>query len=183
MMPNHALPTISSLILIILNIGFSIAQGHSSKQTDILLHHEIDGFVGSTHVPNGALDNSDATLILPNIGFNYKYWFDNHFAIGWYNNIVALTYVVDTDSHQDLDREYPITTTLVGIFNPWKKLAIFAGPGIEIDKNRSLFVLRFGIDYGISLSNNWNLSPRFIFDNLGGDIQAYTLGISIGKKF
>lgn len=159
------------------------SQVHSSKQTIPFLHHELDGFVGSTHVPKGALDDSDATLILPNIGFNYKYWFNERFAIGSYNNIVALTYVINSDTHQDLDRNLPITATIVGVFKVWKNLSIFTGPGLEIDKNKSLFVFRFGVDYGFALSNDWYLSPRFIFDNLSGDIQAFTLGISIGRRF
>ena len=179
-----ALKEILLIFIVILILGSrSFGQVHSSKQTIPILHHEIEGFVGSTHVPKGALDDSNATLILPNIGLNYKYWFDDHFGIGWYNNIVVLTYVVNSDSHQDLDRHYPITTTVVGIFKPWKNLSFFMGPGLEIDKNLSLFVLRFGIDYGFSLSNDWYLTPRLIFDNLGGDIQAYTLGIGVSKRF
>lgn len=179
-----ALKKILLLCIVILNLGsISFGQVHSSKQTIPILHHEIEGFVGSTHVPKGALDDSDATLILPNIGLNYKYWFDDHFGIGWYNNIVALTYEINSDSHQDLDRNYPITTTVVGIFKPWKNFSVFTGPGLEIDKNKSLFVFRFGIDYGFSLSNDWYLTPRLIFDNLGGDIQAYTLGIGVSKRF
>ncbi len=161
----------------------SYSQVHSSKQMIPLLHHELDGFVGTTHVPKGTLDNSNATLVLPNIGINYKYWFSEKFAIGWYNNIVALTYVLNSDTHQDLDRDYPVTSTIVGVFRPWKKLSFFAGAGLEFDKNESLFVMRFGLEYGFSLSNDWYLSPRFIFDNMGGDIQAYTLGVGIGRRF
>lgn len=172
-----------SIIILIFASWQAFSQGHSSKQIMPFLHHEIDGFVGSAHVPKGALDNSNATLILPNIGLNYKYWFDEKFALGLYNNIVALTYVINSDSHQDLDRNYPITTTIVGIFKLWKNLAIFTGPGLEIDKNKTLLVFRFGVDYGFPLANDWYLTPRFIFDNLGGDIQAYTLGISAGKRF
>lgn len=174
------------LMTLFITLAFSInsfSQVHSSKKIEPVLHHEIDGFVGSTHVPEGALDDSNATLIVPNIGLNYKYWFDEHFALGLYNNLVAITYTVNSDNHQDLDRVYPFITTVVGVFKPWKNLSIFAGPGIEIDKNKSLFVLRFGLDYGISLNNDWYLSPRFIFDNVGGDIQAYTLGLSVGRKF
>ena len=171
------------LILFLFINETSFSQVHSSKQQIPILHHELEGFVGSTHVPKGTLDNSNSTLVLPNIGFNYKYWFDERFAIGWYNNIVALTYVINSDAHEDLDREYPITSTIVGIFKPWKNLSFFAGPGLEFDQNETLFVMRFGLEYGFSLSNDWFLSPRFIFDNMGGDIQAYTLGIGIGRRF
>jgi len=175
---------ISTIIFLLFFVaGSAYSQVHSSKQTVPFLHHEIEGFIGSTHVPKGALDGSDATLILPNIGINYKYWFDERFAIGWYNNIVALTYVIDSDTHQDLDRTYPIVTTIVGVFKLWKNLSFFTGPGLEIDKNKTLFVMRFGVDYGFSLSNDWYLSPRLIFDNLGGDIQAYTLGVGVSKRF
>ncbi|MCG8308343.1 MAG: hypothetical protein MI975_13200 [Cytophagales bacterium] len=179
--------TIAQLIFTILLLaGSSLTYGqqmHSSKIEIPLLHHEIDGFIGNTHVPEGGRRNTTATLILPNIGFNYKYWFDERFAIGWYNNLVVRTYVVNSDTHQDLDREYPFLTSVVGVLNLWKGLSVFAGPGMEIDKNRTLFAMRFGLDYGFSISNDWYVSPRFIFDHLGGDIEAYTLGIGIGRKF
>lgn len=160
-----------------------VGQGHSSKLEPALLHHEIDVFIGSTHVPKGAFKDSDATLVIPNIGINYKFWFDERFAIGWYNNIVALTYVLNSDTNQETEREYPITTTVVGVFRPWKGLHFFAGPGLEFDKNKTYFVARLGIDYAFGLSNDWYLTPRFIFDNIGQDVQAFTLGISIGRKF
>ena len=158
-------------------------QMHSSKIEQQHLHHEIDGFIGNTHVPEGGLRDTNATLILPNIGFNYKYWFDERFAIGWYNNLVVRTYVINSDTHQDLERTYPFLTSVVGVFNIWKGLSIFTGPGLEIDENKSFFAFRVGLDYGFSLSNDWYLTPRFIFDSLGGDIEAYSLGISIGRKF
>ena len=159
------------------------SQGHSSKAREVVLHHEIDVFLASTHIPKGALDDSGGTLIIPNIGLNYKYWFDERFAIGWYNNIAAITYVVNSDTHQDLNREYPFITSIVGVFRPWKGLHLFAGPGLEIDKNKSLFVFRFGVDYGFSVGNDWYLSPRFMYDVIGSDISAYSLGLSIGRKF
>ncbi len=173
------------LIVIFLSSA-NLARGqqvHSSKMAPVILHYEIDGFIGNTHVPEGGQRDTDGTLILPNIGLNFKYWIDDKFAIGWYNNIVARTFVVNSDSHQDLDREYPFITSFVGIFKPWKNLSFFAGPGVEIEKNQSLFVIRLGIDYAFSLSNDWYISPRFIFDHLGGDIEAYTIGVSIGRKF
>jgi len=158
-------------------------QVHSSKQSIPFLHHEIEGFLGSTHIPKGTLDDSGATLILPNISLNYKYWVDERFAIGWYNNIVALTYVINSDTQQDLERKTPFTTSIIGVFKPWKNLSIFTGPGLEIDKNKTLFVFRFGLEYGFPLSNDWYLIPRFIFDNLGGNIQAFTVGIGASKRF
>ena len=96
---------------------------------------------------------------------------------------MARTYVINSDTYQDLEREYPFITSIVGVFKPWKNLSFFAGPGIEIEKNHSLFVIRIGIDYAFSLSNDWYFSPRFTFDHLGGDIEAYTIGISFGRKF
>ena len=172
------------ILLLLFIAAFSYGQKmHSSKIEAQHLRHEIDACIGNTHVPQGGLRGTNATLILPKIRLNYKYWFDERFAIGWYNNLVARTYVINSDTHQDLEREYPFLTSVVGIFNPWRGLSIFTGPGLEIDKNQTFFAFRFGIDYSSSLSNDFYIAPRFIFDYLGGDIDAYTLGVDIGRKF
>ena len=179
-------PIKNAIFILLFTAGSSMTFGqqmHSSKIETPILHHEIDGFIGNTHVPEGGRTDTNATLILPNIGFNYKYWFDERFAIGWYNNLVVRTFTINSDNHQDLERYYPFIASVVGVFRPWKNLSLFTGPGIEIDKNGSLFAFRIGIDYGFSLSNDWYITPRFIFDSLGGDIEAFTLGVSIGRKF
>ena len=180
---KHSLRLTIILTLIFAVEHISAQQMHSSKIESPLLRHDCDIFVGTTHIPEGGKKASDVTLVLPNIGFNYKYWFDDHFAIGWYNNLLIQTFVINNDSHQDLVRAYPFVTSIVGVLRPWKHLSIFTGPGIEIDKNGSLFVYRFGLDYAINLSNDWQLTPRFHFDILGSDIEVYTLGLSIGRRF
>jgi len=172
------------VLLCIFSATQTVAQSmHSSKIEAPVLHHDIDIFVGSTHIPEGGRRTSNVTLVLPNVGINYRYWIDDHFAIGWYNNILVQTFVINSDSHQNLEREYPFVTSIVGVLRPWKNLSVFTGPGIEIDKNGSLFVYRFGLDYAINLSNDWHLTPRFHFDLLGGDIEVYTLGVSVGRRF
>ena len=174
---------LSILMLSYIAMPSQAQQVHSSKIEEVVLRHEIDGSIGNTHVPEGGKRNTSATLILPNVGINYKYWFDNHFAIGLYNNIVVQTFVINSDSHQDLEREYPVIISAVGVFRVWKGLTLFTGPGVELDKNGSLFVLRFGLDYAFSLRNDWSITPRFMFDNIGGDIEAYTFAISVGRRF
>lgn len=158
-------------------------RSHSSNMEPQVLNHEIDVFFGNTHIPEASLENSTTTLILPNIGLNYKYWFDDHFGIGSYNNLIVRTFVINSDNYQDLERKYPFITSIVGIFKPWKNLSLYAGPGVQLSKTQSLFVIRLGVDYGINLSNNWYLSPRFTFDNLGNDIEGYTFGLSVSKRF
>ena len=113
---------ISISLMIIASASVYGQQKHSSKISTPVLHHEIDGFIGNTHVPEGGRRDTNATLILPNIGFNYKYWLDDRFAIGWYNNIVVRTFTINSDTHQDLEREYPFLTSVVGVFKPWKNL-------------------------------------------------------------
>ena len=180
-----------TLIICLSVVSYGLfAQGvHSSKIEHQISQHEIDVFIGNTHIPEASLENSTTTLILPNIGLNYRYWFDDHFALGFYNNLIIRTFVINSDSHQDLETaegtvfRTKLDKPIVGIFKPWKNLSLYAGPGIQLSKTQSLFVIRIGMDYGISLSNEWYLSPRFTFDNLGGDIEGYTFGLGVSKRF
>lgn len=170
-----------ALQLCLTTFGFSQHQ-HSSQISTPILHHEIDVFIGNSHIPD-ATSESSSTLVLPNIGINYKYWFNERFALGSYNNLVARTFVVNNDEYNDYEIKYPFVTTVVGVFRPWKNLGFFAGPGALISDSGNFFIVRLGLDYEFTLSNNWYVIPRFMFDSIGGDIESYTLGIAFGKNF
>jgi hypothetical protein len=174
------------LLLILLISGFfALAQGSTgADRYQTIDQHKLSLFFGSTHIPNGAQDDSGATLIIPNLGINYEYWFDEHFAIGSYNNIHAMSYKINTDNYNDVDKEYPMIFSVVGIFRPWKNLNVVLGPGVEVDKNNTFFVARFGFDYGIRVGRaGWFISPRFLYDNLATDYSAWSFGLDIGKRF
>ena len=151
------------------------------RKNEEIDHSKISVFFGSTHIPKGAQDGSGVTLIIPNIGVNYEYWFTEHFALGSYNNIAAVDYHIDSDNYEDIHKVYPVILSAVAIFRPWKNLNLFIGPGVEIDKNNVVFVGRLGVDYSIRVGRSgWFFSPRVIYDNLGTDYSAWTFGLDIG---
>jgi hypothetical protein len=92
-----------------------------------------------------------------------------------------LTYKINTDNYNDVDKKYPVILSAVGIFRPWKNLNVFLG---ETDKNNTFFVARLGLDYSIRIGRDgWFLSPRFIYDDLAINYSAWTPGLDIGKRF
>jgi len=173
------------LVFIYLLMGFSLGlKAQHEEEHEEFKHHRVALFMGNSHIPAGdpAIGRT-GTIIVPTWGLDYEFWFNHQLALGWYSDIEIQSYVINSDNHQDLEREYPIITSVVLVYVPWKTLSIYVGPGLEIERNESFFVTKIGVEYGIELPNHWDLAPGISYDNKEGEFDAWSFGFSIGKKF
>jgi hypothetical protein len=145
-------------------------------------------FVGYGWVPKGQSGaESEGTLVIPALGLDYERWLHPRFAIGWYNDFQLSTFVVEREGehHEEekfLEREYAFVTAVVGVLEVAERLAIYAGPGKEFEKNESFFVFKVGGEYEFPLPNLWSLSIGGSYD-IRDLYDSWGFGISIGKRF
>ena len=82
--------------------------------------------------------------------------------------------------HKDnLERENAFIALAVGSYKVLPKWAIFAGAGMEFEKNENLGVIRVGTDYSFHLTQGWAIPVGFFWDIKDGyDVYAFTVGIA-----
>lgn len=59
--------------------------------------HRVAIFTGYGIVPSGG-ENEEriGTVVVPTLAFDYGYWLNRRFALGWYNDLALSTFVVET---------------------------------------------------------------------------------------
>ena len=177
-----------ALIMVIAfsTIVFAVqAQEHNDpEEHGQFKNHRISAIIGHTFVPNGEPDvGRSGTVIVPSWGLDYEYWFNHKWAIGFHSDLELISYVVDNQERQELERERPVILSLVGLFKPVHQLVVYIGPGIELEKNENFFVFRLGVEYEFEIGHHWDLSPGFFYDNKEGIFDSWSLGLAVARRF
>lgn len=82
----------------------------------------------------------------------------------------------------DLKRENVFLVIPTAAYSIVPRWVVYAGPGIEFEEEKNLFVVRVGTDYAFHLGHGWELPIGFFLDcKEGYDTYAFTAGI--GKVF
>jgi hypothetical protein len=144
--------------------------------------HSISVIFGYTHIPeamkNGEIEEA---VFLPTIGLDYLYEFRKKWFVGAAFDIEIGKYEVEYEG-DELTRELAaVIAGLIGyeVFPGW---ALLAGPGIELENNKNIFVFRFSTEYTFELGNDWGIYPNFTYD-FKKEYSSYELGIGLKKKF
>lgn len=159
-----------------------IIHEHESESNDSF--HSISLIIGHTHIPKGfdRADNNMA-LIVPSWGLNYVFHFNEKWAIGWLNDMEIATYMVQKSEGDEIVRERPIITSLVGIFKPNKHIGLLAGFGREFEKHQNFWVLRIGIEIEIEINESWAMLPALTYDVKEEIYDSWTVGLAVAKRF
>ncbi len=144
--------------------------------------HTLAFVLGYTHIPEATKDGKvEEAVFVATIGLDYLYEFsEKWFVIGAFDTELG-KYEVDFED-DEISREIAVVfATLVGyeVIPGW---GFVVGPGFEFEKNKNLFVLRFGTDYTFELGNDWGLFPSFTYD-FKKEYSSYALGVGLKKRF
>ncbi len=168
-------------LICLLGILPAIAQ-EGFEENELETRHSLAFVFGYTHIPEATIDGKvDESVFLPTIGLDYLYEFREKWFIGGAFDVELGKYEVDYKDNE-LTREIAVVFAgLVGydLIPGW---AVLAGPGIELEKNKNIFVFRFSTEYTFELGNNWGLYPNFTYD-FKKEYSSYELGIGIKKRF
>lgn len=146
-------------------------------------HHRIALFTGYTWVPQGDHHgNVSGVVVVPTLGLDYQYWVSHRFALGVINDFELSTYVIEQSDGSQLTREYAYVGAAVAIWEAVESLAIFAGPGVELEKNENFFVVKVGGEYEFRLPGRWDLSISAAF-NYKDEYNSISAGLVVGKRF
>jgi hypothetical protein len=163
-------------LFLLATVTFSFAQENFK-------HFRISPVLSHTYIPE-ATSEGKKNIIAPSIGLDIEYWMNEKWGIGLHNDMELMNFEIEKDENLFIEREYPIVLTLDGLWKFHKEWVLVVGSGIEIEKNKSLFIVRTGLEYEIEFGKHWDVSPSVLYDyrseNYGG---TFSVGIGIGKRF
>lgn len=111
------------------------------------------------------------------IGIDYLRRISEKWEVGVKFDIQLGHYIIP---HKDnLERENAFIAIAVGSYELLPSWAVFAGGGIEFEKNENLGVVRVGTDYSFHLKHGWALPIGFFWDiKEGYNVYAFTVGLA-----
>lgn len=169
------------LILAFLLTFVCFAQEENEKEDPNGRIHKIALVFGYTHIPAAFEEgNASASVFVPTIGIDYFVQFAKGWKIGAVLDLELNNYIVDFN-REELEREKAlITGILIGyeFENHW---SILLGPGIELEKNKNLFVLRAGIEREFELDEHWGLSPSINYD-FKEAYSSWSINIGVSRR-
>lgn len=145
-------------------------------------HWRVGAMMYHTYIGTRTSDGM-GTLIVPSLGLDLEYWFNEKWGIGSHNDIELISFEVERGRENFLRRETPVLLTVDALWKPWKGLVLLAGPGIEIEPNENLFVFRAGLEYEIEFGTHWDIAPTIFYDNRADAYDTFSMGIGIGRRF
>lgn len=146
-------------------------------------HHRVTITMENAHIPTKVeIAGASKNLIVPAWGFDYDYWFKPKWAFGLHTNLIMQQYKIERE-HDGIkvDRNYPLSIALVGIYKPAEHWNLIAGVGRELENNESFNLLDFGVEYGVELPKEWELSFNLKYEAKINAYDTWLFGIGIGK--
>jgi hypothetical protein len=154
----------------------------SNNYKNSFKRHNISILWGNTLVPAAKTATGENSVSLfPSWGLNYEFFFTKHLGIGLLNEFELQSYAVEHDENAEIEREYPIISSIVLIYEPLRHLALFAGPGIEFEKTENFSIVKAGAAYNFPLPKYFGISLELSYERKNKTYDAWTFGILINK--
>lgn len=136
---------------------------------------------GYTHIPKGAELHAEESrgILVPSIGLDYGRVVGKRWEVGVMLDLELDHYLI---FDQELERENALIGVVGVAYNPIAHLLIFTGAGVEIEKNKHLFVYRLGADYNFNMGHHWAIVPAFYFD-WKEDFDTYAFSVGVKYSF
>lgn len=165
--------------LLILCSVHVMAQEESDEE--VSKSHKIAFVLGLTHIPEAFEEGHlEKAVYVPTIGMDYLYRLNEAWSLGFALDLELGNYLVEFD-RENLARENAIVTAALVGYEIAPRWGLLVGPGIEFEKNKTLFIFRAGTEYEFELGNDWGLFPSFNFD-FKEKYSTWALSIGISKR-
>ena len=162
-------------------VGPLTAQEHNAEGPEPLKRHHVTLYTGYTWVPQGETGET-SVVIAPTIGIDYTYWFSHKFGLGVVNDFELTTYVIEHSDGTPLVREFAYVGAAVVIYEVAPGLALFGGPGVELEAHENFFVVKLGVEYAFVKTERWHTSIVFGYD-FKVEYDSWGLGVAVSRLF
>lgn len=169
-------------VMFVFIFQISFAQEEAKENS---LHQRVSFIISHTHIP-ASTENSGGkkTFIAASIGANYELWFNSRWAVGLHTDLTMQSFTIEAKADEAfVKKEFPLLTSLVAVYKPARHWIFFAGPGKEFENEENLNVIKTGVEYGIAIPKNWEISFGADYDFRINAYNTWLIGIGISKVF
>lgn len=175
------------LALICCILSSKLYAQHSEPEENSATHKKSSYFhvsfvLAHTYLPESTSEGSEI-LALPSLGLDLEYWFNSKFGIGLHNDVELLAFGIEEGDNTFIERERPLLITADFLWSPFEHASLFAGPGIEIEKEQNYAVFKLGFEYTVHASESLGFSPLIFYDYRINAYNSLSIGIGIAYKF
>jgi hypothetical protein len=136
------------------------------------------GVIGHTLVNTNQLDN----VWVPSWGLDLEYWFNAKWGIGLHNDVEMETFVVKNAAQDEIVRVNPLVFTIDALYHFGHGFVATLGPGIEIERTESFYLLRFGMEYEKDINESLYIMPNVFVDQRFDGYNTFNIGLGIGMR-
>lgn len=175
-----------NLLLLTLCFALPLSLMAQEKENEEFRKFRLGLSLGHGYIPEASPTNDESVLILPTVGFELQYWFNEKWGLASKNDLEIAKYTVEhTEAdNEELVRENPIIFALPVLYSPWdNELCFMLGPGIELESEENFYILRLGVSYEFEIGSGFDFSPELVYDLKDGLINSFTLAIGVGYRF
>ena len=128
-------------------------------------------------------EGSNAYVFVPSWGLDIEYWINNKFAIGLHNDIEVESFIIKTEGHEEVERVNPIVITLDALYKFDNNIVLGIGPGVELEKGDSYYLLRAGFEYEYEINHKYDINASFFWDHRFDGYNTWTIATGVGRRF
>ena len=169
-----------NLMAALLVLGSPI--GHSQHQTEDPSIQgrgfRAAGIIGHTLIYSKGIDH----VFVPSWGLDFEYWFNHSWGLGLHNDIEVETFIIRNAEGQFVERENPLVLTLDMLYQFGGGWVVTIGPGVELERAESFYLVRLGLEYEKDITNSLYLLPTIFLDQRLDGYNTWSFGLGIGKK-
>ncbi|PTX59764.1 hypothetical protein C8N46_10874 [Kordia periserrulae] len=169
--------------MLLLFIGIA-TQLHAQHQHEVTEEHNdgrgfrIAGIIGHTLINTEGVDN----VFVPSWGLDFEYWFNHKWGIGLHNDIEIETFIIRNSDNEEIERINPLVFTIDALYHFGNGFVVTVGPGVELEKRESFYLLRVGIEYEKDITRSMYLMPNLFLDQRFDGYNTWNIGLGIGFK-
>jgi len=171
-------------LIILLPKSWAQEDEHEKQEHYEFKHWRIGFGIGHSYLPAGNHTTDEVNiLVIPTIGLDIQYWFNPKFGLALKNELEIISYVIEHDDENEIEREYPIISVLVAMYKLKNGPSFYLGGGYEIEVNQNFFIVKAGIEYELEIGRHWDVTPELYYFNKDGKAGGFGLAITFGKRF
>lgn len=133
-----------------------------------------------SHIPQ-ASQSGKSVAVIPTWGFDLDYIFHPKWSLCTQADIKMQSFEVEEDEVV-VERSYPFSLALLGHFRPFRHWSFFAGPGIEFESSRNLWIFKIGAEYSFEISETFEIGVGLMYENREEVYDGLTFGVSFNTR-